>query len=274
MWKSLLAGLTATALLSGCGDGTGPEGRANLSVNFRAANPGASASVADADGPAAHASVGQGSSSLVLTGTNGTLQLDGIWLIVSEIELERADADDCDEAADEDACEEFEAPPRFIQLSLDGEAVPTVEQAVPPALYEELEFEVEDLELDDDEDEANASALQALFADIQSQIPDWPAEASLLVEGSFTPTGGTATDFRAFFEAEIEIEIEFPAPGLDLTEDADATATVVLDPGLWFERPDATVVDLSEFAGQLVEFEAEVESVGSAFSEIEVEFES
>lgn len=273
MWKSLLAGLTAIALLTGCGDSTGPEGQANLSVNFRAATPGASASVADADGPAAHASVGQGSRSLVLTGTNGTLQLDGIWLIVSEIELERTD-NGCDEAADEDACEEFEAPPQFIELALEGGEVPVVEQPVPPDLYEELEFEIEDLELDDDEDEAKASALQALFADIQSQIPDWPAEASLLVEGSFTPTGGTATDFRAFFEAEIEIEIEFPAPGLDLTGDSDATATVVLDPGLWFERPDGTVVDLSQFAGQLVEFEAEIESLGSAFSEIEVEFES
>lgn len=42
---------------------------------------------------------------------------------------------------------------------------------------------------------------------------------------------------------------------------------VVLDPSLWFERPDGSVMDLSQFAGQLVELEVEIESVGSAFHE-------
>lgn len=273
MTRRLAAAVTVVFVLAACGDSTGPAGMANLSIGFRAASPGAAASIASAAAPSAQAAVGQAASSLIFTGTNGTLQIDGIWLIVAEFELERLNEVDCDEAVNDDACEEFEAPPQFLQLSLDGGEPPVVEQPVPPAMYEELEFEVEDLELDDDGDEANAAELQALFAEIQSQIADWPAGASLLVEGSFTPTGGTASDFRVFFEAEIEIEVEFPPPGLDLSADANATATVVVDPGLWFERPDGTVVDLSQFAGQLVEFEAEIESLGDGFSEIEVELD-
>lgn len=95
----------------------------------------------------------------------------------------------------------------------------------------------------------------------------------MLVEGSFTPTGGAPTDFRVFFEAEIEVEIAFPGHGLDLSGETDAVATVVLDPAGWFSRPDGSVVDLSQFSGQIPEFEAEIESVGSGFTEIEVELD-
>ncbi len=249
-----MAGLVAVAL-SGCDSTTGPgEDGARVSVSFRSGGA-AGASVAASGLGRVASSVG--ARALTLTGSNGTLTLDEVWLIVAEFELERANDDDCDDAVDDDSCEEFNAPPQFIQLPLDGGSAPAVSQEVPPDLYDELEFEVEDIELDDDED---AGVVQALFNEIRALIPDWPEEASMLVTGSFTPTGGgAARSFRVFFEAEIEIEIEFE-PALDLRDGQDASVTVVVDPALWFARPDGTVLDLSQLQGQLVEFEAEFEN--------------
>jgi len=198
----------------------------------------------------------------LIVGTNGTLQLDEVSFIVAEIELEREDGDDCD---DDDSCEEFSVGPQFIQLDLDGVEVPVVTQAISAGLYEELEFEIEDIELDEGED---AIVVQAIFDEIRAAVPDWPEEASMLVTGSFTPTGGAPVLFRVFFEAEVEIEQEFDPP-LDLTT-GDGTVTVVVDPGLWFARPDGSVMDLSQFNGSVVEFEAEFED---GFAEVEFDDE-
>lgn len=251
--SGLLFTIAALGLTS-CDGGLGPEDGAMVSIQFRAGSF-AVGSVNPAPASLASAT----SSSLSIPGSNGTLILDDVRFIVAEFELERADSDeDCDDALDGDACEEFDAPPQFVQLELDGSSPPVVTQAVDPDVYDELEFEVEDLDLDDEVEE-NGADLAALFQTILTEIPDWPEEASLLVVGSFTPTGGDPIDFRVFFEAEIEIEIEFEPP-LDLTADPEATVTVVVDPSLWFAQPDGTVLDLSQFQGQLVEFEAEFEN--------------
>lgn len=278
-----LAWLVFLALgFAGCDSGTGPGDESTVSILFRARSTPASGALAPAS---PGVSVTAAPAALTITGTNGTLTIDDIRFVVAEFELERADADDvCDEASaalvardddgddddgdddddDRDDCEKFETAPQFVRLALDGEAVPSVVQPVPPGLYEELEFEIEDLDLDDDDDDG--FEIQQLYQEILAEVPDWPKDASLLVTGSFTPTGGSPTAFRVFFEAEIEIEIEFPPPGLDLTGDADPTVTVIVDPSLWFGRPDGTVLDLSQFDGDIVEFELEMEH---GFPEIE-----
>lgn len=243
-----------------CDSGTGPDDDARVSIQFRATS-GATASsvVSPVTSP-----VGS-MAALTLNGGNGSLTLDDIRLVVAEFELEYADStEDCDDAVDESFCEEIELSPQFLQLPLDGSAVPTVTRSVPAGLYDELEFEVEDLELD--EENEDGVELQQLYDAILDEFPDWPAEASLLAVGSFTPTGGEAVPFRVFFDAEIEIEIEFPAPGLDLTTASDPAVTVVVDPAQWFTLPDGSVMDLSQFEGQVVEFEAELEN---GFTEIE-----
>lgn len=254
-----MAGLVAVAF-TGCDSTTGPDGDGSrVSVRFRSAGGAATATAPSAAGRLAG---NRGARAVTLTGSNGTLALDEIWMIVAEFELERANDDDCDSSGPGNDCEKFQAPPQFIQLPLDGVSAPVVSQEVPPDLYDELEFEVEDIELDEDE---NAAEVQALFDQIRALFPDWPEKASMLVTGSFTPTGGAARTFRVFFEAEIEIEIELEPP-LDLRDGSDASVTVVVDPALWFARPDGTVLDLSQFQGQLVEFEAEFEN---GFTEIE-----
>ncbi|MDX1577844.1 MAG: hypothetical protein R3266_05140 [Gemmatimonadota bacterium] len=261
----LSAGLGALLAFAACGDSTGPgseegpgPGEARLSIGFQTAL-GGSAAVAPAGDDRISRNVA--ARSMTLTGSNGELTLDEIWLIVAEFELERAFDGDCfgESGGDNDACEKFQGPPQFLPLPLDGGETPAVSQDVPADVYDELELEIEDLELDGDEDNATAAELQALFASIREQFPDWPRDASMLVIGSFTPTGGTAVPFRVFFEAEVEIELEFQPP-LNLTEGATATATVVVDPALWFRLGDGTVQDLSQFTGQLVEFEAEIEN--------------
>jgi hypothetical protein len=259
--RSLILGSLVALGFAACDSTTGPDdGQPRVSIAFQT-TIGAAPSVVPGDfGGVARNTLAQ---SLTLTGSNGTLTLDEIWMIVAEFELELEDDDACDDSIGGDSCEEFEAPPQFIQLPLDGGAEPTVSQPVPPGVYDELEFEVEDLELD--EDDEDAGEIQALFDAIRAQFDDWPEEASMLVTGSFTPTGGSAVSFRVFFEAEIEIEIEFDPP-LDLTDGTDATVSVVVDPAAWFARSDGTVMDLSQFVGQVVEFESEMDD---GFSESE-----
>lgn len=256
---AILGSLVALGL-AGCGSTTGPDdGQPRVSIAFQTIG-GAAALAPDDVGRVARNAIAQ---SLTLNGSNGTLTLDEIWTIVAEFELELENHDGCDDALDDDSCEKFEAPPQFIQLPLDGGTEPSVSQQVPPGVYDELEFEIEDLDLD--EGDEDAGEIQALFSAIRAQFPDWPKDASMLVIGSFTPTDGSAVAFRVFFEAEIEIEMEFGVP-LALTAGTDATVNVVVDPAAWFAQPDGTVLDLSQFEGQLVEFESEMEN---GFSELQ-----
>ena len=82
---------------------------------------------------------------MVLEGTNGTLTIVEIRLIVNEVELEPADGscdlvDNSDDDGDE--CPDFEAPPRFLDLPLDGNPIMAMTGLIPPGTYDELEFEV------------------------------------------------------------------------------------------------------------------------------------
>ena len=189
----------------------------------------------------------------------------------AEFELERISDDGCSNLVDDDACEKFEAAPVFVDVPLDGGQTVAVTAPVDPDTYDELDFEIEDLE-DDEDDPVKAQQIEALMAAILAEFPDWPREASMLVTGTFTPTGGSPQAFRAYFEAEVEIEIEL-VPPVTVTDDGNgATFTVNIDPSLWFTNPDGTVRNLAELdydaTGQVVEFEVEIEN---GFTELEFE---
>jgi hypothetical protein len=267
----LVAALALTA--AGCGLGTDVEGPANVSLNFRvrglepvpaaAAAPGGPALVA---GPP-----------MAIDGTNGSLTINEIRLIVDEVELHLAD-DSCDDdgfdgsGSDDfdDDCDEFEAPPRFVDLPLDGEPIEAVRATIPPGTYDEIEFEIEDL--DDDDDGERAAAIAGLRAEIVTEIPDWPRKASALVTGSFTPTGADPIDFRVFLEAEIEVEMDL-VPSLVVGDDGSASRSLTVDvrPDHWFVRADGSVLPLHLFdhsiTGDLLEIEVEMEN---GFTEIEI----
>lgn len=269
--------LTAAALLAAtaaCSDGTSVAGPKPLSVNFRVTGPPSptmghpAAAPALASGPLAVAGP-----PLVLDGSNGTLTIDEIRIIINEVELKPADGscDLVDDASDDPHCPEFEAPPRFLDLPLDGEPIEAVTALITPGVYKEIDFEVEDLE-DDEDDLQEAAAIDAVRVQIMAEIGDWPLEASALVTGSFAPVGGGSVGFRVFLKAEIEVEMEL-IPNLVVAEDGGASRELTVDirPDIWFERPDGSVLPLHLFdydtTGQLLEFDVEMED---GFTEIEI----
>lgn len=280
---STAAAALALTTLAACGDDLiRPVG--TTSVVFRASTSGAAASATPAD--VAYSHDGDADASLFhVEGINGRLTLVSVHFLVSEFELERADAtvdcdDDLDDEGDDDGCEEFEAGPRFLELPLTGHTAVAVQQNVPAGLYDELEFEIEDLDADDDGDD-DSSAILDLMSEVREQFPEWPADGSLRIHGTFTPVDAEgdllpdqATDFTVYFEAEVEIEKEFASP-VEITSDGGAF-TVTVDPRIWFERANGTVRDLSQFAfdpgagGPVPELEVEIESeVGEGFAEVE-----
>lgn len=267
-----LLSLVVAAGTVGCGDSTGVGGPQNVALNFRVTSSSA-LQLIRASGPA----LASGPSTvagdpMTITGTNGTLTIEEIRLIVAEVELEGED-DGCDDLVPEvDDCADFEAPPRFIDLPLDGQPIEAFVGLIPPGTYTELEFEIEDLE-DDEDDPELASAITVLRADILAEIPDWPSKASGMVVGTFDSPSSGVVRFRVFLEAEIEIELDL-IPNLVVGADGSASVDLTIDvrPDLWFLRPDGSVIPLHLFdydlTGLLLEFELEMEN---GFTEIEIE---
>lgn len=191
-----------------------------------------------------------GTGQMVITGTNGTLRIDDLRMVVAEFELKGDDdVNTCgQQAGADDDCEDFNAGPLFIDVPLTGGPVATGSGDVPPGVYEEVEFEVEDLD-DDEEDPAERARIEQLRQQILQQFPDWPRDASLLVVGSFTPTGGQPVSFRAFIEAEIEIETELN-PRLTVAEGESRSVDVLLDPATLF-RSGSNVLNLAQSTGRI-----------------------
>lgn len=268
---SLLLAPVALAACSGDGTGTSAAGQVQIRMGV---STGARASLAPA-GP----SFATGTP-LVITGTNGTLSITDIKLVVSRFELRGADGSSCgattasgvhtdrsggsDDGAKHDAGEcEFRAAPQFVTLPLDGSQLTVTTGNVPPGTYTAVRFKVKNLDFRDDgdsedDDAATRSSVDSVFNAIRAQVPDWPAQASMLVTGTFTPTGGTAKDFRAFLKAEVKLTLPITPP-LTVTEaSSTAQVSVLLDPANFF-RTGTTVIDLSQFNGHVGEFENETE---------------
>lgn len=252
--KRLLAPLALLPLALGCSDTTGSEGAAAVAVRFQAAAPGASASAASMSRTTVAGTVAEGP--ITLAGSNGVLVIEDIRLVVSEIELERLEGECLGD--EDDACEEFEGGPFLVRL-LDGSADDVVRALIPAGSYTELEFEVEDLDLDDGDTGEQEQARRSILAELRGTYPEFPAEASMVVRGTFD-----GAPFIVYFRAEIEVEREFDTP---LRVPEDRIVLVTLSPEVWFRNGDQ-VLDLLALDGQIVEFEAEMEN-----GIIEVEFD-
>ncbi|HEX6042462.1 hypothetical protein [Longimicrobium sp.] len=254
----------ATSLLAGCADSPlGGGNDARVQLRFGTAGSAALASSARFQT--------SGTDQLVVTGANGTLTISDIRMVVAEFELDGDDdVNPCGRAAfsngsddgpgddrggddgarsgdDGDDCEDFDAGPLFVDLPLTGGPVAVGTGDVPAGVYDEVEFEVEDLD-DDEENAVERARIDALRQQILSQFPDWPRDASMLVVGTFTPTGGTPRSFRAFIEAEIEIELGLN-PALTVGEGETGSLDVTLDPQAIF-RSGSNVLDLSSATGR------------------------
>jgi hypothetical protein len=264
------ATLLVTSALLACGDSMGVDDPGTVAVNFQVSTASGAAQTVSGpalvNGPAAVAGP-----PLVLDGTNGTLTIDEIRLIVAEVELDGED-DACEAEGGGDDCAEVEAPPRFLDLPLDGSPVPAFSGVINPGTYYQLEFEVEDLE-DDEEDAEFAAEIASLREEILAEFPDWPEEASALVVGSFESADGeTSVSFRVFIEAEIEVERDLVPPLVVTGDEVVPELFVDLRPDIWFGGSDGTVLELQAWdwdsTGEVLELEVEMEE---GITEIEME---
>ncbi|HET7232391.1 MAG TPA: hypothetical protein VFJ16_20455 [Longimicrobium sp.] len=251
--------LVAPLALAACGgDSTGTRAPAQVSVRM-----GVSGTQALRAGEGMAALGGP----LTVAGTNGTLSITGIQVVVAKFQLRGANDVPCaGSSTSDDECE-FQAGPFFVDVPLDGSQLNVTTGAVPAGTYTSLRFRVKNLDLDDDDgdkvddDDATPAQVAALFSQIRAQIPDWPQKASMLVTGTFTPTGGAPRTFRAFLRAEVKLTLPI-TPALTVAEGSTSSAVaVVLDPAAFF-KTGTTVIDLSQFNGKLGEFKVEA---GRAF---------
>ncbi|HEX6134944.1 MAG TPA: hypothetical protein VFZ24_13340 [Longimicrobiales bacterium] len=244
----------AVLALGACSDPTSTADQVAVTVAFATSDAGAGT---------------QSNGQLVLQGTNGTLVIEELRVIVDRFELKRTEDDVCVE--EDHSCERFRAPPLFIDVPLTGGSTVAIEQPVEPGTYRRLKFEIEDLE-DDDDTPTRAAEIAQLLSDVRAQFPEWPREASMQVTGTFTPTGGAAQPFTAYFEAEVDIRMDLVPPVTLVDDGTGAKFTVVLDPALWFSHGDGTVRDLSQLdfgrTGVAEEFEVEIHN---GFAELECE---
>lgn len=251
--------LALAAFFTGC-DTTGTdsgEQKGKVRLQFKTVSGSTSAKSADGG------QVTMAGDSMVIAGSNGTLQIDDVRFIVAKFKLEPADVD---EEADslETENEEFESEPFFVDLPLNEASYNLLSGEVEPGLYEELEFEVKDLDFDEEDkengEEEDGSDFQALGDSIYAVYPEWPEEASMVITGTFAPTDGDPQPFKIFAKAEVEIEREFE-PSLEINETTAArVVTVNLNPSGWLTEDDGTVYDLSRYDWdthhELLEFSA------------------
>ncbi|HEU5210996.1 MAG TPA: hypothetical protein VFU06_16490 [Longimicrobiales bacterium] len=209
---------------------------------------------------------------LTVEGTNGTLVIDDLRLVVGEFELEQEE-DDCLPGGA--ACVDFESLPFLVNVPLDGGTVQVASDNIPAGVYRELEFESMDFEYDDDADDVDGddeddrpvevqAALTQILEQLRAVYPDLPLGASMVARGTFTPTGGSPQPFTVYFDAEVEIEMELNPP-IELPASDGSMIVVNLRPELWFVR-DGQVINLAAYDGRLIELEVEFED---GFEEIE-----
>lgn len=262
--SSIRAALTSMLILSAaaCGDGIGPEAPAEVTLSFVAA----AADEALAPSPAAEPATGS-FGAVDAVGTNRTLTIDEIQIVVDEFKLER-DEGACEaEAAEE--CATFETAPYFLDLPLDGVPIDIATSPVADGSYTYLKLETKDLASSAGDDEAE---IESLGEQVLTAYPDWPESASLRVAGSFDAGDGSdPRPFIVYLHAEVKVEMSFDPP-LTLSSEDDVGVVVEVDPLAWFTQEDGTVTDLSvydfEETGDVVDFEAKM---AEGFTKIELD---
>ena len=226
----MMLSVVLAAGIAGCDSTSGPE-QTNVSLRFR--YNGALAGSPAAAGPLL-------SAAFVIEGTDGaTLEVTDLWLVVDELKLEReADAYEGLEGPPpelEDQCVRFEAMPMFLDVPTDGDDVGTVQALVPEGAYVSLKLETK-----------APVAGSALLADIATEFPEWPAQASAVVVGTYTAAGEDPVPFTVYFDAEVKVLLVLPE--LFVVESGtEAPISVFVDPAIWFVNADGSVHDLSLF---------------------------
>ena len=161
------------------------------------------------------------------SGTDGgevlSIEIDRVYLVLGRLKLETA-GDGTVDFVDERSI--------VVELGAGDEAVLAVAADVPPGTYKELELAIDKLE--------RGHPIE------QSLIQTYPGldDASLLVEGTVTRTGGGAESFTFAADLDIDLEVAFtPALTVDSSEPPVALLSLVLDASGWFNSPSGVLVD-------------------------------
>lgn len=193
--------------------------------------------------------------SLSMEGSNGTLVLEEVHLLVDRLGIETADGaclrragpatgDDALDAVGR--CQTLGTGPFVVELPLDGVPVNVTDDLLPPGRYTGLQLTVVTLE------EADRAVEDGSRPSVPSRVrdafPRWPGEAGLRVAGVFVPADGSATRrFVTYLSGGPSLALNFTASVELETTTRPVGMTVVVDPRAWFVRDDGSVPDLSTF---------------------------
>lgn len=258
-----LGALPLIAACDGSGSPSGTPDASRVALQFNAVLPSATSGASGSSQPNAALANGP----ITLSGTNGTLVVDDLRLIVSRIRLKRAEGD-CVSGSNSgstgdsaSACRKFKGGPYLVNL-LDGTAPDVVTADVPAGNYTSLEFKAENLDPSDDDDHddddraSETGKVEQLIVDLRKTYPNYPRRASMVAHGTFTPTGGAAKPFTVYFQAEIRIRKSFSTP---FRVPEDSKVVIDLDAASWFKE-GSNVVNLATQDGKTLRFELELES--------------
>lgn len=217
--KHYALALTAVAVLTAaCSDSSGPGGEPGVSLSFSTRQ-----ASAPSPAPAFFASIAAADT---LSDGQNELLITKAEVVLREVELERVEVIDCDVVPEPDGCEEFEAGPILLDLPLNGSTAQQVTIAVPPGLYDEVEFEIHKVSSSDQEDAAFRQA-----------HPDF-AGKSIRVQGTFN---GQAFTYETDLDVEQESDLN---PPLVVDDQATSTnVTVRIDLSQWFRNGSGALVD-------------------------------
>jgi hypothetical protein len=151
------------------------------------------------------------------------LILDRVQIVLREIELKRASAEDCLEDGD---CEKFEVGPFLVELPLNGSIAKMVEIAIDPDTYNEIEFDVHKPSDDGVEDQ-----------DFLAANPDF-AETSVKVEGSFN-----GEDFVYTSDLSVEQEIDLTPPLVIGVAEMSSNLTLRVMIDQWFVDQSGALIN-------------------------------
>ena len=210
MFTAMLAGFGLFA--SACSDGTGPGNGSQATLSFvtRAA-------------PAAMATLNTMQDETLLDGQN-TLVITSAEVVLREIELKRINAN-CDEAVNDDDCEEFELGPILLDLPLDGQVEQAMAISIEPGTYRELEFEIHKVT-----DDAEDAAFRAAHPDMVG--------VSIRVRGAYN-----GDPFSYTTDLNVEQEFDFSQPLVVTENTTSINVTVLLNLDAWFRDSAGTLVD-------------------------------
>ncbi len=274
--KYRLSLVAALVVLGACDGSTGPGGGGTVAIRFgTSAGSNLSADVQLSGSPSL-------ASDLTVTGTNGTLVIQDIRFIVSRLKLEQSEGMTCTGSSNSDddrggngsgngsgnsgrnggrsgeneterehdsECNEFEGGPFLVDLPLAGLTSITTDN-VPAGTYDAFSFRirnVDDIEDNDnagDDDASERHNASAVLAEMRTFYPNFPANASMVVKGTFN---GKA--FTTYFRSQLQIEQKLDTP---LTVPGDKSLQVLIDPTAWF-RNGTQVLDLASLNGRTVD---------------------